>query len=126
VLANGRILDARRRGMEWRIDIPEGTPSVRLVSRIWSPLFMHPWATDGRPLGVAIARPRLDGRDVSLTGPLLTSGWHACEGYWRWTSGDAQIVTIGARELSFDVVMTGIYWRDDDGEWTASRQLSAG
>ena len=33
---------------------------------------------------------------------------------WRWTDGDAAIAAAGARELAFEIAMTGTYWRLGD------------
>jgi hypothetical protein len=71
---------------------------------------MVPSKDDYRRLGVAIARIRVDGREINLDDERLSSGWHDPEQEWRWTDGDAGLALVGVRELTFEVAMTGRYW----------------
>ncbi len=108
-------------GRRWRLELPPGTPALRLRSRAWVPGHTRPAESDMRRLGVAIGNLRLDGAAVRLDDARLSSGWHAPEGGWRWTDGDGGIALGGARRIEFDVVMTGTYWRA-----TAARRRHGG
>ena len=111
VEVNGRTVVAETDGRQWRVRLPEAAENVRITSRVWIPAQMRADEEDMRPLGVAISRIWLDGREVSLESQGLAAGWHAPEPGWRWTDGDATLVPSGARELAFEVAMTGTYWR---------------
>jgi Hint domain len=115
VLANGRVLAAHREAERWRVALPPGTRRVRLRSLTGTPAHMSPESDDARPLGVAIGRLSLDGRDLPLTHPALEDGWHTAEPYWRWTRGDAGLAVLGARELAFEVAITARYWLPPPG-----------
>jgi hypothetical protein len=110
VLVDGREVFARADRGTLRMALPDGTANVRLVSRVWTPAHMRPNANDTRSLGIAISRAWVDGEEISLDDPRLSTGWHTNEPLWRWTDGDAVVVVPGARELAFDVVLTGTYW----------------
>jgi T5SS/PEP-CTERM-associated repeat protein len=110
VLADGRPVAATTDGGQWRVALPPGTRRVRLVSRAWVPAQCDATATDGRRLGVAVARLWLDRREVSLDSAGLGRGWHAAEPGWRWTDGNAALLLDGVRELAFTLAMTGRYW----------------
>ena len=69
---------------------------------------------DTRALGIAVAHVRLDKAEIGLDAACFTRGWHALEQDWRWTNGDARIAALGARELAFDVTMSGLYWWDGE------------
>jgi hypothetical protein len=124
VMAGGRVLRAEVSGSWWRIRLPPGVESVRLVSRTWVPANTRADATDTRALGVAISGLRLDRATVRLDDARLSSGWHAAEqadsGGWRWTDGDAGLALAGVREVEFELVMTGTYWSDPQGEWRSA------
>jgi hypothetical protein len=91
------------------VRLPLGVRTVRLVSRIWVPARVLADSDDARSLGVAIGNVRLDGQGIGLHGPAFASGWLAPEAGWRWTGGDGALALAGARELAFEVVMTGSY-----------------
>ncbi len=110
VLAGGRTLSAECSGPTWQVALPIGTAEIRISSRVWVPAYMRPHENDARPLGVAIARLSLDGREVALDSPALTQGWHPPESEWRWTDGGGVLPVSGARVLAFDVAMVGEYW----------------
>jgi len=110
VLADGRVMPAETEGRRWRVRLPEATVSVRLRSLVGTPA--DTGGTDTRALGVAVAGLSLDGRAVALDDPRLVAGWHRPEVHWRWTTGDALLLVGGARELAFDVAITGTYWQD--------------
>ena len=93
---------------------------LRLVSRAWVPARMRADEADTRTLGIAVGRLWLDGREASLDSPALCRGWHMPEPGWRWTDGDAAIAAAGARELAFEIAMTGTYWEAQE-----TRQSSA-
>jgi hypothetical protein len=110
VLANGIDIPVATDGQQSRAVLPPGTVHVRLVSRTWIPAEMRAAETDTRALGVALARLRLDRREVDLASPGLTAGWYQPEPKWRWTDGDAHLAVQGVRELAFELAMTGLYW----------------
>ncbi len=109
--ADGRILPLRRDGARCVLRLPHGAARLRLRSRTWSPAEMDPASTDTRRLGVAVAGLHLDGRRASLESRALGAGWHAVEAKWRWTAGDAWLDVAGAREVAFELVAMGRYWR---------------
>ncbi len=111
VLADGRELPAQRAGRRWHVRPPPSAKNLRLISRSWIPAQTRADQDDARRLGVAVARIWLDGRAASLESPGLVSGWHAPEPRWRWTDGDAVLALSGTREVTFDIAMTGTYWR---------------
>jgi hypothetical protein len=111
MLADGRPVPAEIDGKRWRVRLPEATASVRLLSLACIPAHTRPGDTDTRALGIAVAGLTLDASAVSLDDPRLAAGWHRPEPHWRWTTGDALLSVGGARELSFDVAITGTYWR---------------
>ncbi len=111
VVADGRELAAESDGQRWHVRLPASTENIRLISRVWKPANTRPNEDDTRLLGVAVSRLWLDRREVSLESPGLHSGWHPPEPSWRWTDGDAGVAVAGARELAFEVAMTGTYWQ---------------
>jgi hypothetical protein len=113
ILANDREVLAKRQARALHVRLPEGTKHIRLLSRIWIPAHLQPDANDTRTLGIAISRVRLDGAAINLDDACFTQGWHAPEQDWRWTDGDARLATFGARDLAFEVTMTGRYWQDE-------------
>ena len=113
-LADGRAVPSARQGRVWHIGLPAGTSHLCLLSRTWIPAHTRPTDTDTRKLGVAIRRLWLDGRQVALDSPGLAAGWHAPELGWRWTDGAADLAIPGVRELTFEVAMSGSYWRLGD------------
>jgi hypothetical protein len=115
VLADGSPLPAVIDGNMWRVRLSPAATSVRLVSRKFAPALMFRDNDDTRSLGVAIAQLSFDGRAVALNDPHLASGWHAPEPAWRWTDGDAVLTVTGAREMTFEVAITGTYWRVGGG-----------
>jgi len=110
VLADGTALPTTVQDGLWQVTLPTGTREVRLRSRVWVPVEMRPEDTDTRRLGVAVARLRLDRREVALDSPGLAAGWHAPETGLRWTDGDALLLAPAARNLAFSLAMTGCYW----------------
>ena len=75
---------------------------------------MRPDTNDTRLLGVAVSRIWLDGLAVALDGPQLSHGWHAREHAWRWTDGDALLAVDGVHALSFELALSGCYWREEE------------
>ena len=114
VVADDKVVQAERHGRVWRVALPEATAHVRLASRVWSPAHMRPDTNDTRLLGVAVSRIWLDGLAVALDGAQLSHGWHACEHAWRWTDGDALLAVDGVHALSFELALSGCYWREEE------------
>ena len=111
VLADGQELPLRQRGARYFATLPPGAGSVRFRTRHFVPA--HTGGLDTRQLGVAIGALRLDGVEVPPDDPRLCEGWHAPEPYWRWTAGEAVLATGGARELAFDIKLSGQYWHSE-------------
>jgi hypothetical protein len=112
VVADGRTLALQACGAAWRVLLPPDTRDVRLLSRAAVPAELSATASDGRRLGVAVADLRLD--RVAPPDECFGSGWHAQEPGWRWTDGDARLLTHGARELIFAIALVETYWREAD------------
>jgi hypothetical protein len=110
VVADGLESHAEIEGSNWRVRVPACTRRIGLVSRTWVPCEVLPDADDARVLGVAVRDMRLDGRVIALDDARLSGGWHAPEGGWRWTDGDAGVLLAGERTLEFTLVLTGNYW----------------
>jgi hypothetical protein len=110
VIVDGTPVALKRDGARWRCRLPRGARVARLVSRRFVPAQVAPDENDARVLGVALAGLTLDGRPAL---PLAGGGWHAAEtgADWCWTDGDATLDVAGARELCFELVMTGRYWQ---------------
>jgi hypothetical protein len=108
VLADGRLIPVQACGAAWRAELPAGTTQVRLVSRAAVPAEVSATARDGRRLGIAVSDLRLD--RVAPPADCYGRGWHTAEAGWRWTDGDAQLQTQGAREMLFAVVASETYW----------------
>jgi hypothetical protein len=113
-ICNGRRVLPSVAGRRYRFRLPPGGRSVRLVSRRAVPAQLGCDSDDHRELGVAISSLLLDGRDIDLGSPMLSSGWHAVEQCWRWTNGDAGLALAGVRILQVEIAMTERYWLDDD------------
>ena len=112
VLVDGQPVTAETDGRVWYVRVPASANNIHLASRTWSPMHVEPDSDDTRRLRVAITRIRLDGHAIALDSPALASGWHAIEPDWRWTDGNGLIAACGARELVFEVALTGTYWHD--------------
>lgn len=110
----GVTLGAGWNGTEAAAVLPAGVTGVRLCSRSLVPSQATETSTDGRRLGVAVTRIRLDGREVALDDPRLNQGWHQPEGAWRWTDGDALIPLTGGRPPRRIEILTApmlAYWQ---------------
>jgi Hint domain len=84
---------------------PEGTRSLRLVSRVATPAEATADNPDERSLGVCVRDLVVDGAPVALDDPRLAEGWHEPErneagDVWRWTMGDAALPP--GREIAFE------------------------
>jgi autotransporter passenger strand-loop-strand repeat protein len=116
LVVDGRVAPPKINGSIYRFHLPATARSIRLVSRRAIPAHMRPDSDDYRPLGVAVSRVALDGREVPLTDPRLGSGWHGAEvgngtaPGWRWTDGDAALAVAGVRLLEIEVAITARYW----------------
>ena len=107
-LAGETMLAPEIEGGCYRFVLPEGTQTVRLVSRRVVPGLLDPQGGDFRRLGIAVAQIRLDGVVVPVGDPRRLSGWHGVQpadlhaplgDVWEWTSGDAELATDGAGVL---------------------------
>ena len=116
VSAEGRPLRPAIDGPTWHVCLPNGTRNVRLISRVWNPAYMTPDSIDARSFGVAISQLRLDEHEIALDDWRLTRGWHAPEQHCRWTDGEGWIVTEDARDLTFELTLTGSYWWEEVGD----------
>jgi hypothetical protein len=125
VFADGRQLALQAERGAWRVRLDRPAARVTLCSRAWLPAETDPESFDTRRLGVAVSRLTLDGRRVPLESPLLTAGWHAPEGAWRWTDGVGTIGAAGARELSFTIALSGRYWATSPVNAPARERLQA-
>jgi len=130
IRADGRRLAPAIDGRRWHLRLPPATTRLALRTRTWTPSHTRPTEGDTRPLGVALADLRLDGRPIALDDPRLSSGWHPPEPDGRWTDGDAGLSLAGVRTVDFTLAMTGTYWRglrarsrEADGSESVNRAL---
>ncbi|HET9019911.1 MAG TPA: Hint domain-containing protein [Acetobacteraceae bacterium] len=79
--------------------LPAGT--IRLRSRAFVPAELDAASGDGRLLGVAVA--------ADLPDDAWRSGWHAAEGGWRWTDGDAVLALTRPATIRL-IACGGRYW----------------
>ncbi len=107
VEAAGRVLPAICHGGAWYVRLPHDVSEVRLRSRATIPAELVVNG-DGRRLGVALADLRLDGAAPSPV--AFGAGWHADEGDFRWTDGDASLAVRGSRALCFRLAWHEKYW----------------
>ncbi len=122
--AAGRVLPVIRDGTAWRVMLPCDIAEVRLRSRAVLPA-ERVVNGDGRRLGVALAGLRLDGAAPSPA--AFGAGWHADEGDFRWTDGDASLAVSGARALRFRLAWREKYWLPPVAAWrSAPRATQAG
>ncbi|MCX7384149.1 MAG: Hint domain-containing protein, partial [Alphaproteobacteria bacterium] len=111
VLVDGRASPVTVDAGRYRVALPPGAKTVRLVTRSSVPAQAFEAADDHRRLGVAVAAISLDGAAVALADPRLDAGWHAPEGEgWRWTDGDGVIDVHSAHSLAFTIAIAGRYW----------------
>jgi hypothetical protein len=118
-VAGRAILPRRTRSGALAFDLPAGVACLRLRSRSAVPGHLRVADADHRRLGVAVAGLALDGRRVGLSDARLGDGWHAPEGAFRWTDGDAMLAVGGARRLTMRTLPLLRYWADPtrpDGE----------
>jgi autotransporter passenger strand-loop-strand repeat protein len=93
---DGEPLAAQAFG-EWLcIALPEGTTTLRVVSRQFAPAELDPASTDHRRLGVALTHLRIDHERLALDHPRFLGGWQACETKLRWTDGAGVLDVSGA------------------------------
>jgi hypothetical protein len=77
--------------------------SVRLLSRSVVPAARRPVESEARRLGVWVRTLLLDGEEVPADDARRADGWHEAEGGMQWTSGDATVLTGGARRMEIHV-----------------------
>ncbi len=112
--AGGGALACAWDGIAATATVPAGASSLRLLTRAAVPSRLEGGSTDGRRLGVAVTRIRLEGRDVALDDARLNQGWHRMEGGWRWTDGDATIPLTPMRRARAIEILTApmlTYWQ---------------
>jgi len=110
LLANNTPIPHHQIGTRIHATLPPGTTTLRLLSRIWTPAHTRPDESDTRHLGIAIAHLHADGHPIPLASAHFTTGWHAPEPAWRWTTGSAVVALDGPSGVSFDLALTGTYW----------------
>ncbi len=122
LFADGVAVRALRLGPHLHVRLPVGTRRIVLRSRIAVPAHVIPGATDTRPLGVAVAALRLDGRHALHAEDVIGTGWHAPEPTWRWTDDAAEIAVHGARVLELDIVPGVLrYWSSPGDDQAVAR-----
>ena len=93
---------------------------IRLASRVTVPAQIDPASTDWRKLGIAVTRITLDGHDLSLDDPRLTTGWHVPEPNLRWTNGAGHIVAPAKSRLEIEhLSLSPNYWLAPESDPTA-------
>ena len=110
LIVDGRALRAEIDGQTYRFALPKGAREIRLASRTVLPASVYPESTDHRWIGVAVASLLVDGADVPAGDARRTDGWHAAEGAWQWTNGDAGLACPGARRLEVTLAVWQPYW----------------
>ena len=113
-VGGGARLHGARDGVATASMVPAGATRLHLTSRGVVPLMLGGGNPDGRRLGVAVTRIRLDGREVRLDDPRLNQGWHAMESGWRWTDGAAVIPLTASRTARRIEILTAPmlpYWQ---------------
>ncbi len=107
--AGGATLAPQMAGGAARFTLPPGDRPLRLRSRRAIPGSTTPEREEAGRFGVAVTALLLDRQSVALDDPRLGQGWHdAAEGR-RWTDGDAELHSGGARELIVRF-SPGRYW----------------
>ncbi len=115
LLADGRRVSPEP-GARYRFAVPAGTRRLRLRSRSAVPAELRAAGTDPRRLGVAVAELACDGAPLPMGG----DGWHADEGGWRWTDGDAALPCPGGGVLTLKLALGACYWAETPA-WRANR-----
>lgn len=103
LLGDGRALQPCSSSPQRQLfQVPYGSRPVRLLSRTVRPAeLIGPFVDDRRDLGVAVAKLVLRDRLEHITiraEELALSGWHALEGGFRWTGGEAALDLPTARD----------------------------
>jgi collagen type I/II/III/V/XI/XXIV/XXVII alpha len=114
VLAEGRAMTLTHADGVYRSHLPANARRVQLISRRFVPAHAMPDSVDHRRLGVAVARVALNGAAIALDDAMLTDGWHAPEGGWRWTDGQGDLVVTGGGVLEIKLAMAARYWLPPD------------
>jgi hypothetical protein len=111
MIADGVTYFPDRTGDTYRFRLPKPATTLRLVSRWAIPAEMRTNTDDCRRLGVAVAGLSVNGHAVHAGDACQSVGWHAPEGDWRWTDGDATLHWPGAREVALTSLPLMRYWQ---------------
>jgi hypothetical protein len=112
LFVHGMPCATQRQDSVFRFRLPPGAREARLVSRTAIPSEVDARSADCRCLGVAVVQMALDGAAIPLGDPHCGSGWHAPEGAWRWTDGNAVVMCGGAKVLEIHLAYLHEYWAD--------------
>ena len=111
LVADGLTFWPDRFGEIYRFRLPLPVNTMRLISRRAIPAEMRASSEDCRRLGIAVARLNVNGEAIDPDDPCRSAGWHASEGDWRWTDGDATLHWPGAREVALTLRSLVRYWQ---------------
>jgi len=103
VLGPGGVVRPERVDDAYIFALPADVASVRLLSRSVVPAARRPVESEARRLGVWVRTLLLDGEEVPADDARRADGWHEAEGGMQWTSGDATVLTGGARRMEIHV-----------------------
>ena len=109
LLVDGTPVAGVATGNRLRFRIPPGATAIELASRNRRPAEMSAADPDHRRVGIAVAAIEIDGADLALDDPRLTTGWHSREPGWRWTDGRATLPA--AREIAITLALDTHYWQ---------------
>ena len=112
VAAGQGVLLPLSAGSRHRFVLGGDVDEVRLLSVSAVPAQVAIADADHRRLGIAVRGLSADGIAIPLDDRRLGSGWHPpeAEAGWRWTDGDAAIMTAGIGELTIDVALAAPAW----------------
>ncbi|MCX7379894.1 MAG: Hint domain-containing protein [Alphaproteobacteria bacterium] len=99
-------------GTRHRFALGGGVAEVRLRSLNAVPAHIAAAGADHRRLGLAVRAISGDGTAIRLDDPRLGAGWHPPEdgAGWRWTDGDAALLTAGISALDIDIAFAAPAW----------------
>jgi collagen type I/II/III/V/XI/XXIV/XXVII alpha len=113
VEVHGKTLLPEAAGNLARFILPPGTEGIRLRSSTCVPGSTTPEREEATPFGVAVTALLLDRQTIDLADHRLGAGWHAEASGQRWTDGNAELRTGGARELVVRLAPGARYWIPD-------------